>query len=565
MNKFQFVRMLKDIVESNGIDWLKGQNPSVKEQYNAIVKRLRDKEGYHGVELTKRALNEFFNVDGAFENVDPRQFSTYMSSIKNGNNPQSMLFSLYTNSRDMDDIRSDFNNAKDVYPHEIMGYSEDEFYNPSNPNYWGGMDYYKNEDGTLDSTRGFLKKMVENNMETKEFIKLLQEEQRKRDLERIWDFQDKRNYDGLGSGDGIVDKAYRNLVDFSARNYWGNTVNDYKSGEALNDKDYGVFGGLNVFDVASNVADGVTGLATPFAPIGKVGTVIKGVGLANDIAQPIARETYESDKYGRDFDPTNIFKEEAIRLAPQAMSVVPKIPGKIGEYVNKVDDYTFGNQKTDDAWNVFGKKSNQAIKEQSSKPMYNPEGATMVDEWGNPVKNVESISDVREVRNPSNYDIFPTEEGMMVKNKLGSDLEEMESYLKMRKEGWELTPEDVARIRELAKQYPEFNAKYFGKDMTKGMKLANLGAKGLIDAGKKAVARKEPEALDISKLGTSNEDYNTISKAYNELDERKPDAVYSATHYSGGGKGLTEYEKAIVKKYLELNLYHGRNGLNVFN
>lgn len=607
MNKYEFKKELKNLIRTNGISFIKN-NPNLRKQWNEIIEADEDwQNGNKSDEQVQYdAAQKLFDVDGAFANIDSRDFKSYMNSIYNGNEPQTPLWDFYKNNRDFEDIRNDFANASDIGPQEMTGQTKNpNFYNLGHKDAWAGTEFIKNDDGTINKDRGLQYVLDNYGITQDEFMKMLVDEQNKYSRNKIWDLDDPENWKNdtyLGmdlSGDGWFDKAMRSIIKWSADNFWKNTQEDYRNGRAMEDPDYGI-GGLNTGDVIFNTADVVT---SPIAMgKGKVLKVLGGIGgMGSDVAIPVTRELYNSEHNGTDYDIFNTGKEAIFRLGGRGVGNAGQIldglsraskdvSPALSTKLHNLDEAAHGQQRVDDRWNVFKDNIADEAVAQVEKP-WHPDWfenndkivitqpwksrQTQMDNGRTPVgivikghkKPIESFNR-DDFANPEFFKVFDEKDGIKyVNNILDEDYNDMMYYLSMKDKAPGtygtsidgLTSKDIERIDELKSKYPEFKDKYSykkvnstGESVVRG--LDRLNNDGLVKYGTRVVASRQPETIDIDNLKYNIKDMAKVEELYNTIPSDKKELAKQGDYST-----LNEREKQIVKKYYELKALSNYN------
>lgn len=340
MTKAELKKELKLIIEQYGLDFIEG-NKSLKEQWG-------DREE------TPENLYDFFNLDTSMENIDPRRFSTYMQQVKQ-TNPQTPLFDLYNQYKGGN---IDYSGAKNIYPHEMFGVNEDSFYNPNDSQYWANVmkPYYLGDTREKDYSKGLFKVLNDQDMTQQELLKLITEEEIKRKRERAADLSLKENYDGLGSGDGILDRGWRKLNQASANHFWGNTLRDIREGTA---------DGLNPVDVASTIGE----IAVSSIPGGSLGRNV--AGYASELAMPFAKELGRSQYYGEDYELGNASKDAISNAGGRFVAnglakpfeSAKKVPFADDAFKKSVDVFQESHPTITKGLNIFGRDIDPIAKE----------------------------------------------------------------------------------------------------------------------------------------------------------------------------------------------------------
>lgn len=573
-NKYEFKRMLKQLVDLKGLDFIMSK-PALKKQWEELG---GDDE----------ATRKLFDVDGAFKSIDPRNWKSYIDSIKSGNTPDTILWDLYTSNKTPYEIQEHLYNAKDIYPDEMADQS-------NNPHFYdiGHTDGWKGTDLVVDpitrqplADQGLQRILDQYGITQDEYLKLLMDETNKRRNEKLWDLDNPENWKGetfLGldidpANDSYIpwEKALRGLIKFSADNFWDNTVNDYRTGRAQQEgDDYGIFG-LNTGDVVLNGIDVAT------SPVsmgkGKVLKVLGGIGgIGTDIAMPFAREGYNSSHNGTEFSFGDAFKDMGIRLggrgvgnaSGEILNTVSKAtegiaPG-VSKYVGDLDKAAHSQKRVQDNYNVFMDDLDRQAMEQSGKQfhvdLYASDKPYVIEK---PRKGNSDITKSKSDYTPStnandyaNMDDFmqvgKREDGTpILANKLDRDAKDMESFLDMKNSGkGELTKEQIARIRELQAKYPEFKEMYsfvptdaFGKNIVKTVDAVQPYANVPLA---RTASIPDSELLDVDGMKNTADDFSRISRAYNNIPEETRKAI-EAGDYSLA----SEYDRKIANKYFEL-------------
>lgn len=387
MNKYEFKKELKNLVREKGISFIKN-NPTLRKQWNAIIEA--DEDWNNDIKTDEEAqydaAQKLFDVDGAFANIDARDFKSYMNSIYTGNEPQTPLWDFYKHNRPVENIRDDFSNASDIGPQEMTGQTKNpNFYNLGHKDAWAGTEFIKNDDGSINKDRGLQYVLDNYGVTQDEFMKMLVDEQKKYSRNKIWDLDDPTNWKNdtyLGmdlSGDGFLDRAMRSIIKWSADNFWKNTQEDYRNGIAQEDPGYGI-GGLNTGDVVFNTADVVTSPIT----MGKTKAlkVLGGIGgIGSDVAIPVTRELYNSEHNGTDYDVFNAGKEAMFRLggrgvgnAGQLLDGLSKaskdVSPTLSTKLHNLDEAAHGQQMVDERWNALKDNLRKEAEEQIKKPWH---------------------------------------------------------------------------------------------------------------------------------------------------------------------------------------------------
>lgn len=606
MNKYEFKKELKNLIRTNGISFIKN-NPNLRKQWNEIIEADEDwQNGNKSDEQVQYdAAQKLFDVDGAFANIDSRDFKSYMNSIYNGNEPQTPLWDFYKNNRDFEDIRNDFANASDIGPQEMTGQTKNpNFYNLGHKDAWAGTEFIKNDDGTINKDRGLQYVLDNYGITQDEFLKMLVDEQNKYSRNKIWDLDDPENWKNdtyLGmdlSGDGWFDRAMRSIIKWSADNFWKNTQEDYKNGRAMEDPDYGI-GGLNTGDVIFNTADVVT------SPIsmgkGKVLKVLGGIGgIGSDVAIPVTRELYNSEHNGTDYDIFNTGKEAIFRLggrgvgnAGQFLDGLSKaskdVSPALSTKLHNLDEAAHGQQRVDDRWNVFKDDIADEAEAQVEKPwnvdwFENNDKIVITQPWKSRQTQMDNgrtpvdivIKDKKPIEsfnrddfaNPEFFKVVDEKDGVKyVNNILDEDYNDMMYYLSVKDKAPGtygtsmdgLTSKDIERIDELKSKYPEFKDKYSykkvnsrGEGIVRG--LDRLNNDGLVKYGTRVVASREPETIDIDNLKYNIKDMAKVEELYDTIPSDKKELAKQGDYST-----LNEREKQIVKKYYELKALSNYN------
>lgn len=606
MNKYEFKKELKNLIRTNGISFIK-EKPNLRKQWNEIIeadeawqnnKKTDDQAQYD-------AAQTLFDVDGAFANIDSRDFKSYMNSIYNGNEPQTPLWDFYKNNRDYEDIRNDFANASDIGPQEMTGQTKNpNFYNLGHKDAWAGTEFIKNNDGTINKNRGLQYVLDNYDITQDEFMKMLVDEQNKYSRNKIWDLDDPENWKNdtyLGmdlSGDGWFDKVMRSIIKWNADNFWKNTQEDYRNGRAMEDPDYGI-GGFNTGDVVFNTVDVVTSPITMGK--GKVLKVLGGIGgMGSDVAIPVTRELYNSEHNGTDYDIFNTGKEALFRLGGrgvgnvgQFLDVLSKtskdVSPTLSTKLHNLDEAAHGQQRVDDRWNVFKDNIADEAVAQVDKPWNvdwfgNNDRIVITQPWKSQLEQIDNgrtpvnivIKDKKPIEsfnrddfaNQEFFKVINEEDGVKyVNNILDEDYRDMMNYLSMKDvapgtygtsmDG--LTSKDIERIDELKSKYPEFKDKYSykkvnstGEDIVRG--LDRLNNDGLVKFGTRVVASRQPETIDIENLKYNIKDMAKVEELYDTIPSDKKELAKQGDYST-----LNEREKQIVKKYYELKALSNYN------
>lgn len=603
MNKYEFKKELKNLIRTNGISFIK-EKPNLRKQWNEIIEA---DEAWQNDEKTDDqaqydAAQTLFDVDGAFANIDSRDFKSYMNSIYNGNEPQTPLWDFYKNNRDYEDIRNDFANASDIGPQEMTGQTKNpNFYNLGHKDAWAGTEFIKNNDGTINKNRGLQYVLDNYDITQDEFMKMLVDEQNKYSRNKIWDLDDPENWKNdtyLGmdlSGDGWFDKVMRSIIKWNADNFWKNTQEDYRNGRALEDPDYGI-GGFNTGDVVFNIADVVTSPITMGK--GKVLKVLGGIGgMGSDVAIPVTRELYNSEHNGTDYDIFNTGKEALFRLGGrgvgnvgQFLDVLSKtskdVSPTLSTKLHNLDEAAHGQQRVDDRWNVFKDNIADEAVAQVDKPWNvdwfgNNDRIVITQPWKSQLEQIDNgrtpvnivIKDKKPIEsfnrddfaNQEFFKVINEEDGIKyVNNILDEDYRDMKNYLSMKDVapgtyGTGLTSKDIERIDELKSKYPEFKDKYSykkvnstGEDIVRG--LDRLNNDGLVKFGTRVVASRQPETIDIENLKYNIKDMAKVEELYDTIPSDKKELAKQGDYST-----LNEREKQIVKKYYELKALSNYN------
>lgn len=606
MNKYEFKKELKNLIRTNGISFIK-EKPNLRKQWNEIIEA---DEAWQNDEKTDDqarydAAQTLFDVDGAFANIDSRDFKSYMNSIYNGNEPQTPLWDFYKNNRDYEDIRNDFANASDIGPQEMTGQTKNpNFYNLGHKDAWAGTEFIKNNDGTINKNRGLQYVLDNYDITQDEFMKMLVDEQNKYSRNKIWDLDDPENWKNdtyLGmdlSGDGWFDKVMRSIIKWNADNFWKNTQEDYRNGRAMEDPDYGI-GGFNTGDVVFNIADVVTSPITMGK--GKVLKVLGGIGgMGSDVAIPVTRELYNSEHNGTDYDIFNTGKEALFRLGGrgvgnvgQFLDVLSKtskdVSPTLSTKLHNLDEAAHGQQRVDDRWNVFKDNIADEAVAQVDKPWNvdwfgNNDRIVITQPWKSQLEQIDNgrtpvnivIKDKKPIEsfnrddfaNQEFFKVINEEDGVKyVNNILDEDYKDMMNYLSMKDvapgtygtsmDG--LTSKDIERIDELKSKYPEFKDKYSykkvnstGEDIVRG--LDRLNNDGLVKFGTRVVASRQPETIDIENLKYNIKDMAKVEELYDTIPSDKKELAKQGDYST-----LNEREKQIVKKYYELKALSNYN------
>lgn len=606
MNKYEFKKELKNLIRTNGISFIK-EKPNLRKQWNEIIEA---DEAWQNNKKTDEqaqydAAQTLFDVDGAFANIDSRDFKSYMNSIYNGNEPQTPLWDFYKNNRDYEDIRNDFANASDIGPQEMTGQTKNpNFYNLGHKDAWAGTEFIKNNDGTINKNRGLQYVLDNYDITQDEFMKMLVDEQNKYSRNKIWDLDDPENWKNdtyLGmdlSGDGWFDKVMRSIIKWNADNFWKNTQEDYRNGRAMEDPDYGI-GGFNTGDVVFNIADVVTSPITMGK--GKVLKVLGGIGgMGSDVAIPVTRELYNSEHNGTDYDIFNTGKEALFRLGGrgvgnvgQFLDVLSKtskdVSPTLSTKLHNLDEAAHGQQRVDDRWNVFKDNIADEAVAQVDKPWNvdwfgNNDRIVITQPWKSQLEQIDNgrtpvnivIKDKKPIEsfnrddfaNQEFFKVINEEDGVKyVNNILDEDYKDMMNYLSMKDvapgtygtsmDG--LTSKDIERIDELKSKYPEFKDKYSykkvnstGEDIVRG--LDRLNNDGLVKFGTRVVASRQPETIDIENLKYNIKDMAKVEELYDTIPSDKKELAKQGDYST-----LNEREKQIVKKYYELKALSNYN------
>lgn len=600
MNKYEFKRMLKDLIRVNGLNWVDGSEQR-KRKFNSIVDEMEKDPNFDSLdndEFDQKVLEKYFDVNSSFKAIDPRAFSTYMNSILQGNTPDTELFDFYKSTRDPEDVRMDFSGASDIFPDEMAGYKDDpKFYNKNyiDKGHWAGVETFKNQDGSINLNRGLPKILKEYDIDSDEFLNLLSDEQKKKDLEKIWNFEDPENYESFNS-DSWLDRMVRGLVKYSAENFWGNTVNDWKNGKAQSVDNYGVFGGLNTGDLISN------GIDIASAPFGGV------LGVASDVAIPFGKEVYDSFHNDTDFDWAKALSESAMRVGGRGVaSGTEKFSGmganllkdkapKVAEKLKTFDDAIHSQKRVNDSYESMLNETRKNANEVGSKSIHyedlpqdvkggmtETEFKTMLEKENPNIKRVLSgeVQNPKDIANLDEWNVFveTTPEAkkiVKVSPKAETDLNNMKMIEeKVNKEN-PLNYDELKLYRELKKTYPEFAKKveFSEPKLSKNPTLDGSIKKGVRGVEKtlektgvplsRVGAKSKPNELEIDNMTNSADDYFKLKRMYRDIEKAKPDAVYSATHFGGNletNKDLSEYEKKVIRKFISLNMLYGENGL----
>lgn len=612
MNKYEFKLMLKDLAHTNGIKFIKDR-PELRKQWNDLISS--DKDWQSGAKSDEEAqydaMYKLFDIDGALQNVDPRSWVAYINSIKSGNTPDTILWDFYVNNRDVEDIHSDMNGAKDIYPHQMAGQENNQnFYRIGHNDAWFGTQPFVDGNKQPDPTRGLYRILHDYDISKEEFYKLLADETNKRKNEEIWDMDNPENWKDykLGglipmdlSGNGMLDKFGRWAIGGITNSMFGETINDYKSGRAQKDPDYG-WGGISPWDIGFATADVVT---SPFG-VGK-GSLAKKIvggtiGLGSDVAIPVAKEVHNSTHNGTDINWSEALGDIGLRLGSRAAlsageGIFKRIsdsskdiaPG-VSNATGKIDDIAHAKQRVDDKYNVFMNDLDNQAYEQTMKEFHpdmfgntdaiviaQPRKAEMLpqpspydemdvfkfkedaphslnaDEYVNAdnfgqyhVSNKDGVIEpVRDVTgNPVYY------------NKLDRDARDMEYFINLKNNPEEgaagLNIDHIKRIRELQAKYPEFKEKYSFVDNEHpvlGFALRTLD--DVIVEPRNLYTRlltsDAPEQLDIDGMKYNVQDMAKITELYNNIPAETRKAI-EAGDYSLA----SEYDRKIANKYFEL-------------
>lgn len=592
MNKYEFKKELKNLVRENGITFIKN-SPTLRKQWNSLIEA--DEDWQNDIKTDEEAqydaAQKLFDVDGAFANIDARYFKPYMNSIYNGNEPQTPLWDLYKHNRSVDDIRNDFSNASDIGPQEMAGQTKNpNFYNLGHKDAWAGTEIIRNDDGTINKDRG-LKYVLDNYGVTQdEFMKMLVDEQKKYNRNKIWDLDDPTNWKNdtyLGmdlSGDGFLDRAMRSIIKWSADNFWKNTQEDYRNGIAQEDPGYGI-GGLNTGDVVFNTADVVTSPIT----MGKTKAlkVLGGIGgIGSDVAIPVTRELYNSEHNGTDYDVFNAGKEAMFRLggrglgnAGQLIDGLSKaskdVSPTLSTKLHNLDEAAHGQQRVDERWNALKDNIRKEAEEQIKKP-WNIEWFGDNDKISvfTPWQSIPVVHEKPKIASFNRDDFANTEffkvdreiDGKKeVSNKIVDELSDMNNYLKIRDNKprpvneFRLSSADISRIDELKSKYPEFKDKYSykkvnstGEGIVRG--LDRLNDDGLVKYATRVVASREPETIDVDNMKYNIRDMAKVEELYSTIPAEKRELARQGDYST-----LNEREKRIVKKYYELKALSNYN------
>lgn len=355
MNKYQFKKWLKDVIDARGLDFINQEgNESLKKQWDS---REATDDMYND-------LYKFYDLDTEMEAIDPRRFKTWLLDASEYNDPQTKLWGLKKYEENESGTPLVSTSGEDLYPHQFFGdVKEESFYNPNAKEYWANLltPYtLKNQDGsvTRDISKGLFKVLNDQDMTQQELLKLITEEQTRRDRERAANLRLKENYDGLGSGDGALDRAWRGLNAFGIEHFFPNTLRDIKDGTA---------NGVNPIDAVGATGDVLLTLTPGGLGVKSFGK--QALGYIGEAAMPFVKEGLRSNYYGEKGEWDKAFEDAKSNVIGRGIgdgirspfNSLKKIP--LGdEWKKSIDVFTKEHPKTTNVFESIGKGAEQLEK-----------------------------------------------------------------------------------------------------------------------------------------------------------------------------------------------------------